>query len=219
MKLVLLGPPGSGKGTQSRVLANKFDIVHISTGALFRENIEDGTDIGKLADEIISAGNLVPDEVTIKMISERIDMDDCKIGFILDGFPRNVAQAEALEKMLEEKNIKLDSFIQMDVDDEQLVKRVSGRFTCLKCSEGYHDEYKKSAKENVCDNCGAVDKFTRRNDDGIEAVRHRLEVYNEQTAPIIPFYQSRGILKIVNGMGSMDEVTSEIEAILNNSSS
>ncbi len=219
MKLVLLGPPGSGKGTQARVLANKFGIVHISTGELFRDNVEQQTEVGKLVDGIIKSGKLVPDEVTIKMISHRIDMDDCKIGFILDGFPRNVAQAEALQNMLDEKNIKLDSIIQMDCDDNLLVKRISGRFTCSECGEGYHDEFKKPAEENVCDNCGAVDKFERRNDDNAESVRTRLNVYNEQTAPIIPFYEALNVLKVVDAVGSMDEVTQRMEAVLSGNSS
>ena len=214
MRIILLGPPGAGKGTQSRLLMEKYGVVQISTGDLFRENVKAGTPLGKQVESIINEGKLVPDEITIKMISERLDRADCKNGFILDGFPRNVAQAEALEKMLKEKGIKLDGVVQMEVDDNKLVERISGRFTCSGCGEGYHDKFKKPAQADSCDKCHANGKFTRRADDNEATVRERLKVYHGQTALILPFYTSRGMLKIVNGMAAMEDVTAEIEAVL-----
>lgn len=214
MKIILLGPPGAGKGTQARRLMDKFGVVQISTGDLFRQKIADGDELGAELKSILDAGKLVPNELTIRMISERLDQDDCKQGFILDGFPRNVAQAEALEEMLAEKGLELDAVVQITVDDEDLVKRISGRFTCGKCGEGYHETFKKPTVENTCDSCGAVDAFTRRSDDNEQTVRARLETYHEQTAPILPFYREKGMLKEVNGMASMDAVTQEIEGIL-----
>jgi len=214
MRIILLGPPGAGKGTQARILTEKYGIVQISTGDLFRDNVKNGTPVGKKVDAILKAGTLVPDEITIQMISERMDAPDCKNGFILDGFPRNVAQAEALEKMLNEKGIKLNAVLQMEVDDEKLVARIVGRFTCSKCGEGYHDAFKKPTKADVCDKCGAIDAFARRADDNEQTVRTRLETYHSQTAPILPFYASRGMLKNVNGMAPMEDVTRQIAAAL-----
>lgn len=214
MRIILLGPPGAGKGTQARLLTEKYNIVHISTGDLFRENVKNGTALGQQVDSIMKSGQLVPDEVTIKMIAERLERPDCKNGFILDGFPRNEAQAEALEKMLQEKGIKLDGVVQMAVDDEKLVARVAGRFTCSGCGEGYHDEFKKPAHPESCDKCGASGKFSRRADDNESTVRDRLNVYHSQTKPILPFYENRGMLKTVNGMAEIDEVTLQIEGAL-----
>jgi adenylate kinase len=214
MRLILLGPPGAGKGTQARILTDKYGIVHIAAGDLFRDNIKNGTPLGKKVEAILKAGTLVPDEITIGMISERLDQPDCKNGFVLDGFPRTVVQAEALEKMLKEKNLKLDAVVQMSVNDEELVDRISGRFTCGDCSEGYHDTFKKPHDPNTCDECGAVDRFVRRPDDNAETVRTRLETYHSQTKPILPFYEKRGMLKTVNGMASMEDVTRQILAVL-----
>ena len=213
MRIVLLGPPGAGKGTQARLLMEKHGVVQIAAGDLFRENVKNGTALGKQVESILKEGKLVPDEITIKMIAERLDKPDCKNGFILDGFPRNVAQAEALEKMLDSKGIKLDGVVQMQVDDEKLVERISGRYTCS-CGEGYHDKFKKPAKSGTCDKCGSTDKFTRRADDNEATVRTRLETYHTQTAPILPFYEGRGLLKTVNGMADMEEVTAQLEAVL-----
>lgn len=213
MRIILLGPPGAGKGTQSRILMDKYGIVQIATGDLFRENVKNGTDLGKQVESILKSGQLVPDEITIKMISERLDRDDCKNGFILDGFPRNVAQAEALEKMLKEKGIKLDAVVEMAVNDEKLVERIVGRFSCSECGEGYHDKFKQPAHADSCDKCGASGKFTRRADDNEKTVRERLTVYHTQTEPILPFYESRGILKKVDGMAEMEEVTRQMEAL------
>lgn len=214
MRIILLGPPGAGKGTQARIITEKYDIVHIAAGDIFRDNIKNGTPLGKQVEAILKAGTLVPDEITIKMIADRLDQPDCRNGFILDGFPRNVAQAEALEKMLKEKNIKLDAVVQMAVNDDELVERISGRFTCSGCGEGYHDKFKKPHNPESCDKCGAKDKFTRRPDDNAATVRTRLETYHNQTKPILPFYESRGMLKTVNGMASMADVTSQILAVL-----
>lgn len=214
MRMILLGPPGAGKGTQSRLLAEKYGIIQISTGDLFRDNVKNGTPVGKKVDAILKAGTLVPDEITIQMISERLDAPDCARGFILDGFPRNVAQAEALEKMLKEKNITLNAVVQMEVDDEKLIARIVGRFTCSRCGEGYHDTFKKPAQADVCDKCGAAGTFIRRADDNEGTVRTRLKTYHDQTAPILPFYDSREMLKKVNGMTTMSDVFSQIEAVL-----
>lgn len=214
MRSILLGPPGAGKGTQARLLTEKYGVVQISTGDLFRENVKNATAIGQQVDAILKSGKLVPDEITIRMISERLDQPDCENGFILDGFPRNVTQAEALEKMLAEKGIKLDGVVQMEVDDEKLITRVAGRFTCSVCGEGYHDMFKKPAQPDVCDKCGGIGKFTRRTDDNEETIRTRLQTYHTQTAPILPFYEARGALKRVNGMASMDEVARQIEVVL-----
>jgi adenylate kinase len=186
----------------------------VSTGDLFRAHVRENTELGRKVNDYIKAGQLVPDEITIAMLSERLDQEDCKKGFILDGFPRSITQAEALEKMLKDKNIKLDAVVQMEVDDNKLIARITGRYTCSGCNEGYHDTGKKPAVAGKCDKCGATDKFTRREDDNETAVRRRLEVYHNQTTPILPFYESRDLLKRVNGMASMDDVTTQIETVL-----
>lgn len=215
MRMILIGPPGAGKGTQATRLKERHDVVHISAGDLFRARVKDPNDpLGKEIKAILESGKLVPDAITIKMISERLDQPDAQKGFVLDGFPRSLKQAEALEEMLKEKGIALDAVVQMEVDDDMLVDRISGRFTCSGCNEGYHDKFKQPATAGTCDKCHAVDKFTRRTDDNAEAVRARLETYHGQTLPILPFYESRGMLKRVDGMLSMDDVTAEIEAIL-----
>lgn len=214
MRIILLGPPGAGKGTQARILMDKYGIVQIAAGDLFRENVKTGTPLGKQVEAILKEGKLVPDEITIKMIAERLDKPDCKNGFILDGFPRTVAQAEALEKMLNEKGVKLDAVIQLAVDDEKLIERISGRYSCSGCGEGYHDKFKQPAQADSCDKCGAKDKFVHRPDDNAETVRTRLETYHTQTAPILPYYTGKGLLKKVNGMADMEEVTCQIEVLL-----
>ena len=214
MNIILIGPPGAGKGTQARILTEKYGIRQLSTGDMFRERIASGDEFGKKAKGIMDLGQLVPDEMTIQMIAERISQPDCKGGFILDGFPRNVAQAEALEKMLKERNMKLDAVIQIEVDDEKLIERISGRFACGGCGEGFHDTFKKPKVKDTCDSCGQVGKFARRSDDNAETVRERLVTYHNKTKPILPYYIERGMLKTVDGMAPMDQVTKSIEAIL-----
>lgn len=215
IRIILIGPPGAGKGTQATRLRDRYSLPHISAGDLFRARVKDPNDpMGQQIKAILDAGQLVPDQITIQMIAERLRQADCAKGFILDGFPRSIAQAEALDEMLQKEGIKLTSVIQMEVDDEKLVERISGRFTCGQCNEGYHDSFKPPHDPHTCDVCGAVDKFTRRSDDNAEAVRARLKTYYSQTTPILPFYEGKGMLKRVDGMASMDEVTKRIEAIL-----
>ena len=214
MIIILIGPPGAGKGTQAKHISEKYGMVHLATGDMFREKIASGDELGKKIKDIVESGNLVPDELTVKMIEERISQDDCDKGFILDGFPRTVEQAEQLEQMLDSKGLKLDAVLQIDVDDDALVERVSGRFTCSKCGEGYHDKFKKPVVSGRCDSCCAEDSFTRRADDTAEKVKVRLDLYHEQTAPILPFYEDKALLKKVGGMQDMDKVTKDIFDIL-----
>jgi adenylate kinase len=214
MRIVLLGPPGAGKGTQARRLMEKYGVAQVATGDLFREHIKKGTPLGKKVEEIIKAGHLVPDQVTIDMMSERLDQPDCANGFILDGFPRSTAQAEALDNLLTAKGMRLDAVVQMEVDDDKLVERIAGRYTCGACNEGYHDKFKKPASPGICDKCGALEQFRRRPDDKAETVKARLEEYYSKTSPILPYYRAKGLLKTVDGMADMDVVTGEIERVL-----
>ncbi len=213
MNLIVLGPPGAGKGTQAQRLEAAYNVVQLSTGDMLRAEVSSGSELGKKAKEIMEAGGLVPDGLIIDMISGRIDQDDCKNGFILDGFPRTVPQAEALDIMLEDKGLKLDFVIEMQVDDEAMVARITGRYTCSKCGAGYHDTNLKPKTEGVCDKCGSTD-FTRRADDNAETVRARLQAYHEQTAPIISYYGDKGTLQSIDGMAAIDDVTSQMKAIL-----
>ena len=215
MNLILLGPPGAGKGTQARRLEDTRGLVQLSTGDMLRALVAGGSPLGQQAKEIMTAGKLVPDELVIQMISDRIDQPDVKAGFILDGFPRTVAQADALDKMLSAKGLKLDHVIEMKVDDAALVERITGRYTCAKCGKGYHDTFEKPAVDGVCDSCGGTE-FKRRADDNAETVKTRLDQYHAQTAPILPYYKERGVLKTVDGMADIDVVTTQIEAILGN---
>ena len=213
MNLILLGPPGAGKGTQAKRLEERHGLVQLSTGDMLRAVVASGAPLGQQAKEIMAAGKLMPDEIMIEMIAERISKPDCAKGFILDGFPRTVPQAEALDRMLEEKGLKLDHVIEMKVDDAALVERISGRYTCAKCGQGYHDKFQKPKVDGVCDVCGSTE-FTRRADDNAETVTTRLAAYHKQTAPILPYYKERGVLGTVDGMADIDVVTEQIEALL-----
>ncbi|KAA0688525.1 adenylate kinase [Azospirillum brasilense] len=213
MNLILLGPPGAGKGTQARRLEDTRGLVQLSTGDMLRAMVAEGGPLGQQAKDIMSAGKLMPDELMVKIIAERISKPDVANGFILDGFPRTVAQAEALDTMLSDKGLKLDHVIEMKVVDDILVERITGRYTCAKCGKGYHDVFEKPKVDGVCDVCGSTD-FKRRADDNADTVKTRLAQYHEQTAPILPYYQSRGVLKTVDGMAEIDDVTKQIEGIL-----
>jgi adenylate kinase len=213
VNLILLGPPGAGKGTQAKLLEDKKGFKQLSTGDMLRGAVAAGTDMGRKAKEVMDKGQLVSDEIVISIISERLDKPDVKKGFILDGFPRNTAQAEALDRMLEDKGLKLDAVIEMKVDDEELVKRIAGRYTCAKCGKGYHDEFEKPKVAGVCDVCGSTE-FVRRADDNEKTVRDRLVVYNKQTAPLVDYYGRTGVLHKVNGMADIGVVTRQIEDVL-----
>ena len=212
MNIVLLGPPGAGKGTQAKRLETKHNMVQLSTGDMLRQVVATGSELGKEAKRIMDAGQLMPDELMIQLISKRIDQD-CGSGFILDGFPRTVRQAESLDQMLAEKGLKLDVVIEMKVDVEAMVARITGRFSCAGCGAGYHDEFQRPKVAGVCDACGGTE-FVRRADDNEETVRARMEAYNHQTAPILPHYGDTGVLRTIDGMASIEEIAGRIEAIL-----
>lgn len=213
MTIVLIGPPGCGKGTQAKTLVEKCDMEHLSSGDLLRSAIAQGTELGKRVDAILERGDLVDDDTMIALIAERIDRDGPSGGFIFDGFPRTLAQAEALDKMLAERGQKIDAVIQLKADDDALVTRITGRYTCAQCAEGYHDLFKRPAKAGVCDVCGGT-TFTRRDDDKEETVKARLAVYHEQTAQLLPYYEARGVLKAVDGMAEIDAVAEAIQRVM-----
>lgn len=213
MNLILLGPPGAGKGTQATFLQEKFSLCHLSTGDMLRATVASGSEMGRKLQDIMSSGNLVPDAIMVDMIKDRIKADDCKKGFILDGFPRTIAQAEALDEMLDREGQSLDHVIELQVRDAEMVARISGRYACAKCGAGYHDSFKQPKQEGVCDACGNTE-FTRRKDDQPETVARRLEAYHEQTAPLLPYYEKRGVLRSVDGMADINEVTGQINAIV-----
>ncbi len=213
MNLILLGPPGCGKGTQAQRLQESHGLVQLSTGEMLRVAVASGSELGKQAKNIIEAGELVPDDIMVRMIAERINQPDCADGFILDGFPRTTGQARALDAMLAEKKLPLDYVIEMKVDTKVLTGRITGRYSCAKCGAGYHDEFQKPEIEGKCDACGGTE-FTRREDDNAETVRARLAAYEEQTAPLLPYYRKMGALRTVDGMAAIDEVTDQIEMVL-----
>ena len=213
LNLILLGPPGAGKGTQARMIADKHAIPQLSTGEMLRAAVAAGTEIGSRAKDIMARGALVPDDVVIGIISERIDQADCARGFILDGFPRTLVQAAALEELLKAKGRSLDAVIEMKVDDEELIRRVAGRYTCANCGEGYHDTLKQPRVAGTCDKCGSRE-FKRRADDNAESMRVRLMAYYKETSPLIGYYTCKGTLRSVDGMASIDDVARQIGRVL-----
>ena len=213
MKIIMLGAPGAGKGTQAKMIAEKFNIPHISTGDIFRANIKNGTELGKKAKEYMDKGQLVPDELTVEILLDRVAADDCKNGYVLDGFPRTIPQADVLDKELTKLGDKVDFAINVDVPDENIVRRMSGRRACLKCGATYHIEHIPPKKEGICDKCGS--ELVQRDDDKPETVQNRLSVYHEQTQPLIDYYNKKNILKSVDGTKDMQEVFSDIVNILN----
>jgi adenylate kinase len=211
--LMLLGPPGAGKGTQAKEIAARHGLTQLSTGDMLRASIAAGSEIGKRVKEIMAKGELVPDDVVIGIVSERMDEPDCKAGVILDGFPRNLAQAAAFDKVLTANKKKLDVVIELKVDDKQLIRRIAGRFTCAKCGAGYHDDFKHPKVEGVCDMCGSTE-FTRRADDNEATVTRRLAVYHRETSPLIQYYAGKGILRSVDGMAAIAQVAQAIDKVL-----
>ncbi len=213
MNIILLGPPGAGKGTQARFLEEKYGMLQLATGDMLRAAIRRAEPIGVEAKKIMDQGKLVPDQLMIKMIEVSIEHPACTRGFILDGFPRTVPQAEALDVMLASRHKKLDAVIELSVDEATLIERISGRFICAKCGAGYHDKFMPTKVPGVCDECGNKE-FIRRPDDNAEVLKTRLKAFNEQTAPILPYYKGKNLLHIVDGMASMKEVQEKIESIL-----
>lgn len=213
MILILLGPPGAGKGTQAQRIAAKHGLVPLSTGDMLRAAVKAGTDVGLQAKAIMERGGLVSDDIVIRIIDERIAASDCKNGFILDGFPRTLGQAAALDKLLASKAKTIDAVIEFKVDDAILVARISGRFTCAKCGAGYHDSFKQPVRAGVCDVCGSTE-FVRRADDNEATVAKRLMAYHRETAPLIGYYFAKGLLISIDGMAEIDEVTLSIERTL-----
>lgn len=208
MRLIVLGAPGAGKGTQAKLLSERFNVPHISTGDIFRSHIKNRTPLGIKVNEYIESGKLVPDELTIKIVKDRLAEDDCKNGFILDGFPRTIPQAEYLDKALEEMGVSLSAVLNIYVPDEQIVKRLTGRRVCLKCGSSYHVLYNPPTTENVCDNCGS--NLIQRDDDKEETVLRRLEVYHEQTKPLVDYYSRKGLLVTAVGQEEIKDTTKEV---------
>ena len=212
MKIIMLGAPGAGKGTQAKMIAEKYHLPHVSTGDIFRANLKQGTELGKKAKEYMDKGALVPDELTVEILLDRVAQDDCKDGYVLDGFPRTIPQAEVLDRELEKLGDHVDLAIDVDVPDANIVKRMSGRRACLKCGATYHIEHIPPKQEGICDVCG--EKLVQRDDDKPETVQKRLDVYHEQTAPLIDYYTKAGILKTVDGTVDMKDVFAAITDII-----
>ena len=212
MKIIMLGAPGAGKGTQAKMIADKYGVPHISTGDIFRANIKNGTELGMEAKKYMDKGLLVPEELTVRILLDRVAQDDCKNGYVLDGFPRTIPQAEVLDSELTKLGDHIDYAINVDVPDENIVKRMSGRRACLTCGATYHIEHVPPKKEGICDVCGS--ELVLRDDDKPETVKNRLNVYHEQTQPLIDFYTEKGVLKTVDGTVPMEEVFAAITAIL-----
>ncbi len=216
MNLILLGPPGAGKGTQAEIITQKRGLVQLSTGDMLREAVKDGTAIGEEASAIMESGGLVPDEIVIKIVAERLSASDCANGFILDGFPRTLNQAAALDNLLQAQGKQLDAVIEIKVDDAVVVDRISGRYMCADCGASFHDTNHKPKVPGVCDRCGSTE-FIRRKDDNAETVRNRLMAYYRETSPLIGYYFAKDKLRSVDGMAPISEVSSQIEAVLANS--
>ncbi|MCI9201938.1 MAG: adenylate kinase [Lachnospiraceae bacterium] len=212
MKIIMLGAPGAGKGTQAQMIADKYKVPHISTGDIFRANIKNGTELGMEAKKYMDQGLLVPDELTVKILLDRVAKEDCKDGYVLDGFPRTIPQAEVLDKALAERGESIDYAVDVDVPDENIVKRMSGRRACLSCGATFHLEHVPPKEEGICDRCGK--ELVLRDDDKEETVLNRLKVYHDQTQPLIQFYKDKGVMQAVDGTKSMQEVFDAIVAIL-----
>lgn len=212
MKIIMLGAPGAGKGTQAKMIAEKYSVPHISTGDIFRANIKNGTELGMEAKKYMDQGLLVPDELTVKILLDRVANDDCKNGYVLDGFPRTIPQAEVLDKALTELGDQIDYAVNVEVPDEKIIKRMGGRRACLSCGATYHIEHIPPKTEGICDTCGK--ELVLRDDDKPETVKNRLDVYHKQTQPLIDFYSAKGVLKTVDGTVDMKDVFAAITAIL-----
>ncbi len=211
--IVLMGPPGGGKGTQARLLHDRLHIPHLSTGEMLREEARSGSELGQKIKELIDKGNFVPDEMSISLISQKLDSEECSKGFILDGFPRTVPQAMALDKMMKDRDLKLDVVIEIQVPDEYVIERIVGRYMCATCGTMYHDKFKQPKVPGRCDVCGGT-KFVRREDDNYETVVSRLRKYRAVTAPVLPYYEERGLLVCVDGTGSIETVCEKIKKVI-----
>lgn len=211
--LILLGPPGAGKGTQARMLQERFGLVQLSTGDLLRSAVKAGTEAGRAAKAVMDAGALVSDEIVVAVLRDRLGEDDVAQGVILDGFPRTTAQAAALDEMLADAGQKIDAAISLEVDDAAMVTRISGRYTCAGCGEGYHDSFKTPSRDGVCDKCGGTE-MTRRSDDNADTVASRLSAYHAQTAPLISYYENRGVLVRLDAMGEIEAIAASLSAIV-----
>ena len=212
MKIVMLGAPGAGKGTQAMMIAEKYGIPHVSTGDIFRANIKNGTELGKEAKQYMDQGKLVPDELTVKILLDRVAQDDCKNGYVLDGFPRTIPQANVLDEALTKLGDRIDYAVNVDVPDDNIINRMGGRRACVACGATYHIVYNAPKTEGICDNCGK--ELIIRDDDQPETVKNRLKVYHEQTQPLIDFYEGKGVLKSVDGTADMKDVFAAIVEIL-----